>query len=65
MTPPQGLNTINLTWDDLYLTVDSYVAMRTGTHVCPITVKTRSSIETRFGVTLIDIIFAVAASESR
>lgn len=39
--------------------------MRTGALVCPITVKTRSPIEARFGVTLIDIILTVAASESR
>lgn len=39
--------------------------MRTSAFVRPITVKTSSSIETWFGVTLINIILAVAASESR
>lgn len=39
--------------------------MRTGAFICPITVKASTSIETWFGVTLIDIILAVAASESR
>lgn len=48
-----------------YLTVDSCVAMRTGALVRPITVKTSSSIEAGFGVTLVDIILAVAASEAR
>lgn len=48
-----------------YLTIDSCIAMRTGALVRPIAVKTSASIEARFGVTLIDIILAVAASESR
>lgn len=48
-----------------YLAIDSRVAMRTGALVRPIAVKTSASIEARFGVTLIDIILAVAASESR
>lgn len=48
-----------------YLTIDSCVAVRTGALVRPITVQTRASIEARFGVTLVDIILAVAASESR
>lgn len=37
----------------------------TGALVRPITVKTSASIEAWFGVTLIDIILAIAASESR
>lgn len=37
--------------------------MRTGTFICPIPVITSSSIETGLGVTLVDIILAVAASE--
>lgn len=48
-----------------YLTVDPRVAMGTGALVRPITVETGSSIEARFRVTLIDIVLAVAASESR
>lgn len=48
-----------------YLTVDSCVAVRTGALVCPVAVKTRAPIEARFGVTLVDIILAVASSESR
>lgn len=48
-----------------YLTVDPSVAMRTRALVGPITVKTCASIEAGLGVTLVDIILAVAASESR
>lgn len=55
----------SLTEGDFYLTIDSYVAMRTGAFVRPVTVKTRASVEARFGVTLIDVILAVAAGESR
>lgn len=48
-----------------YLTIDSCVAMSTGALVRPITVKTCASVEAWLGVTLIDIVLAVAASESR
>ena len=39
--------------------------MGAGALVRPVTVKTGSSIEARFGVTLVDIVLAVAAGESR
>lgn len=58
--------TINLAkYVSPYLTIDSCVAVRTGALVCPITVHTTASIETWFGVTLIDIILTVAAGKSR
>lgn len=39
--------------------------MGAGALVRPVTVKTSSSIEAWFGVTLVDVILAVAAGESR
>lgn len=48
-----------------YLTVNSSVAKRTGALICSITVKTCATIEAGLGVTLVDVILAVAASESR
>lgn len=48
-----------------YLTVNSGVAKRTGALICSIAVKTCATIEAGLGVTLVDVILAVAASESR
>lgn len=48
-----------------YLTVNSSVAKRTGALICSVTVKTCATIEAGLGVTLVDVILAVAASESR
>lgn len=48
-----------------YLTVNSSVAKRTGALVCPVTVKTRAAVEAGLGVTLVDVVLAVAAGEAR
>lgn len=48
-----------------YLTVNSSVAERTRALICSVTVKTCAAIEAGLGVTLVDVILAVAASESR
>lgn len=48
-----------------YLAVDSRVSVRARALVRPVTVEASSSIEARLGITLIDVILAVAASESR
>lgn len=47
------------------LTVDSFVAMRTGALVCAVTVQAGPPVEARLGVTLVDVILAVAAGEPR
>lgn len=48
-----------------YLTVNSGVAERTRALICSVTVETCAAIEAGLGVTLVDVILAVAASESR
>lgn len=48
-----------------YLTVNSGVAERTGALVRPVTVKTRAAVEAGLGVTLVDVVLAVAAGEAR
>lgn len=48
-----------------YLTVNSGVAEGTGALVCSVTVEARAAIEAGLGVTLVDVILAVAAGESR
>lgn len=48
-----------------YLTVNSSVAKGTGALICPITVKTRAAVEAGLGVTLVDVVLAVAAGEPR
>lgn len=39
--------------------------MRTGALVCAVTVLTCAAVQTGFGVTLVDVMLAVAASEAR
>lgn len=48
-----------------YLTVNPSVAKGTGALICPITVKTRAAVEAGPGVTLVDVVLAVAAGEPR
>ena len=38
--------------------------MRTGALVCPVTIETSASIEAGFGVTLVDVVLAVAPGEA-
>lgn len=48
-----------------YLAVDSRVTVRTGALVGPVAVEAGAPVEARFGVTLVDVMLAVAAGETR
>lgn len=48
----------------LYLAVEAGVALGTGALVCAIAVLTRAPVQARLGVTLVDVVLAVAAREA-